>query len=107
MPAMADHRPPHLPPLPDDGLYRAILMVLVVSVMVGAVVALAGELVWHDKGIAHAGAWMALICGGLYFVFRLLGKREMRRRAAREDRERDGERGGDRGGDRGGPGGPD
>ena len=66
--------------VPQDGIFRAILIVLVVSVILGAVVALAGELVYHDKGISHAGAWMALICGGLYFVFRLLGKREMRRR---------------------------
>ena len=69
------------PLLPDDGIYRAILMVLVASVIVGAGIALLGELVWQQKAISHAGAWMVLICGGLYFVFRALGRREMRRRA--------------------------
>ena len=73
-------------PLPDDGIYRMILTTLVASVIVGALVALAGEMVWHDKGISHLGAWIALICGGLYFVFRFLGRREMRRRSERGGR---------------------
>ena len=78
-------------PLPDDGIYRAILMVLVASVIVGAGIALLGELVWLDKAVSHAGAWMVMICGGLYFVFRYLGRREMQRR---DQRARD-ENGGD------------
>ena len=84
-------------PVPQDGIYRTILMVLVASVLIGAAVALAGELVYQDKGISHAGAWMALICGGLYFFFRLLGKREMRRRAeeARAEQRRQDHEGGD------------
>ena len=80
---------PPEPPVPQDGIYRAILMVLVASVLLGGAVALAGELVYRDRGIAHAGAWMALICGGLYFFFRLLGKREMRRRAQQSRRDGD------------------
>ena len=82
---------PPQPPVPQDGIYRAILIVLVASVLLGAAVALAGELVYQDKGIAHAGAWMALICGGLYFFFRLLGKREMQRRTRQGRQERDGD----------------
>ena len=82
---------PPEPPVPQDGIYRAILMVLVASVLIGAAVALAGELVYQDRGIANAGAWMALICGGLYFFFRLLGRREMRRRAGRERDGADGD----------------
>ena len=79
---------PPEPPVPQDGIYRAILMVLVASVLLGGAVALAGELVYKDQVIAHTGAWMALICGGLYFFFRLLGRREMRRRSeqARQNR---------------------
>lgn len=87
---------PPEPPVPQEGIYRIILMVLVASVLIGAAVALAGDLVYGDKGISHAGAWMALICGGLYFFFRLLGKREMRRRAEEaraEQRRQDGDAG--------------
>ena len=76
------------PPLPQDGIYRTILGVLVASVLLGGVIGLAGDLVYKDRGIALAGTWMAVICGGLYFFFRLLGKREARRQA---ERQRDGD----------------
>ena len=69
------------PPLPGDGIYQAILVVLVFSVLAGAVLALAGELVWHNEALSQAGTWMALVTGGFYAIFRLLGAREARRRA--------------------------
>ena len=80
---------PPRPPLPDDGIYRMILMVLVGSVMVGAVIALAGELVYHNEALSHAGAWIAIVSGGIYFVFRLLGRREAERRARLDQQDRD------------------
>ncbi len=68
-------------PLPDDGIYRTILMVLVVSLLVGAVLALAGELVWHSPGLSQAGTWLVLASGGAYVFFRVLGAREARKRS--------------------------
>ena len=75
--------------MPNDGLFRAILLVLVVSAMLGAAIMLAGEYFLQSPEAALLGTWIAIVCGGLYFFFRLLGKREMRRRknraAAQED----------------------
>jgi len=76
-------------PLPQDSIYRAILKVLVASVVAGALLTLAGELVYHDPGIARAGAYIALVCGAIYFVFRWLGRREMRRREQERERPRE------------------
>ncbi|MCG8354047.1 MAG: hypothetical protein MI920_00610 [Kiloniellales bacterium] len=78
------------PPLPQDGIYRAILAVMVASVILGAVIALVGELVYHDKTISRVGTWAVLISGAIYFVFRWLGRREAKRQAERGDRERQG-----------------
>ncbi len=71
------------PPLPQDGIYRSILLVLVISVVIGAAVALAGELVYHDEAISRAGAWIAVLSGVIYLIFRILGRREARRQAER------------------------
>jgi threonine/homoserine efflux transporter RhtA len=76
--------PRETPPLPQDGIYRAILMVLVLSVLAGAALALLGELVWQREDMSETGTWIALVSGGLYVVFRFLGAREARRRE--EDR---------------------
>lgn len=70
------------PPLPDDGIYRAILVVLVISVLGGVIVALAGEFVLGSKAIGRAGGWLAVVSGAIYFVFRWLGRREARKREA-------------------------
>lgn len=72
--------------MPDDGVFRAILFVLVVSAVFGAAVMLTGEYVFHSRPVAHFGTGIALVCGALYFVFRWLGKREMRRRDAARTR---------------------
>jgi hypothetical protein len=74
--------PRQSPPLPPDGIYRAILLVLVVSLLAGAVITLAGELVWHSPGLSQAGTWLVVAAGGAYLFFRVLGAREARRRAA-------------------------
>jgi len=70
-------------PLPKDGIYRTILLVLVGSVIAGAILALAGESYFGDPAISNVGTGIVVICGGLYLFFRLLGRRE-----ARRDRER-------------------
>lgn len=87
-------------PLPDDGIYRTILIVLVVSLLVGAVLALAGDLVWHSPGLSQAGTWLVLASGAAYVFFRVLGAREARKRsrAAEQTPESDdgsGNRGGE------------
>ena len=66
--------------MPSDDLYRAILLVLVVSAMGGAAIMLAGEYFLHSPEVVRLGTGIALVCGALYFFFRLLGKREMKRR---------------------------
>ena len=81
---MADKTPPKTPPLPDDGIYRAILVVLVISLVIGAAMSLAGELVWHNEAISQTGGWIAVISGVIYFVFRWLGRREAKRQAERQ-----------------------
>lgn len=73
--------PRETPPLPDDALYRAILIVLVVSLLIGAVLALAGDLVWHSPGLSQAGTWLVAASGGAYVFFRILGARAARKRS--------------------------
>ena len=74
-----------------EPIYRAILMVLVASVLVGAMLTLTGESLFGSRALAAAGLGMAVICGALYWVFRLLGRRAAQRAeaAGRSDRERD------------------
>ncbi len=73
--------PRETPHLPDDGIYRTILIVLVVSLLIGAVLALAGDLVWHSPGLSQAGTWLVVASGGAYVFFRILGAREARKRS--------------------------
>ena len=67
------------PALPQDGIYRAILTVLVISVIAGAAAMLAGEYVFYSRAMTQTGTGAALICGVLYCFFRWLGSREARR----------------------------
>ena len=83
------HKPPALP---DDRLYRAILLVLLISLLAGVGVVLAGKVVLRSEAAAAAGAWLAMVSGVVYFFFRWLGRREARRRLGDQDgRERGGE----------------
>ena len=75
------------PPLPEDGIYRAILIVLVATIVIGALVAVAGDTVLANPAMERVGTGAALIGAVLYVFFRVLGAREARRRAAqRADR---------------------
>jgi hypothetical protein len=67
-------------PLPQDGIYRAILTVLVITVIAAAAAVLAGEYVFYSGAMTRTGTGAVLICGALYFFFRWLGRREARRR---------------------------
>ena len=79
--------------MPKDGLFRAILLVLVVSAMIGAAIMLAGEYYLQSQEAVRLGTGIAITCGALYFFFRLLGKREMRRRKNRDAAQEDGDPG--------------
>ncbi|MGF1608042.1 MAG: hypothetical protein ACFCUQ_01505 [Kiloniellales bacterium] len=79
----------HSPPFPDDPIYRAILFVLVLSVLAGALLALAGEAWFYDRGISRLGGWIAVVCGALYFFFRWLGRRAALR--TKNDRRAEGD----------------
>ncbi|MEE8559846.1 MAG: hypothetical protein V3S88_03955 [Alphaproteobacteria bacterium] len=72
-------------PQPGDGIYRAILWVMVATVLLGTFLAIAGETVLHNPDISLFGAIVALIGGAIYAAFRVLGAREAKRRAGRAD----------------------
>jgi len=63
-----------------DPIYRGILWVLVASVLVGAVLTLAGEALFGSRALASAGLGLAVVCGALYWFFRLLGRRRARQK---------------------------
>ena len=69
------------PPLPDNGIYRFILWLMVVTVIGGAILAIAGETLAQNPALSRLGTGMALIGGAIYAFFRWLGHREARRRS--------------------------
>ncbi len=73
--------PRNSPPLPGDGIYRAILLVLTLSVCTGVIAVLVGRLAMHNEAVSEAGLWLAMVSAGIYAFFRWLGVRETRRRA--------------------------
>lgn len=64
-----------------DGLYRAIMMVLVGSVMVGALLTLTGEMLFDSRPLANAGLGMAVLAGIAYWGLRLKARAAARRMA--------------------------
>ena len=66
-------------PLPNDGIYRSILWVLVLTVVAGAALAIIGETLLHDQAVVELGAWIAVVGGAIYVFFRWLGARAARR----------------------------
>ncbi len=62
--------------LPNDGVYRAILWALVLTVMAGAVFAIVGETVLHDPVMVRVGTGAALVAGAIHAFFRRLGARQ-------------------------------
>jgi len=70
----------------NDPVYRGILWVLVASVLAGAVLTLTGETLFGSRALATAGLGLAVVCGALYWFFRLLGKRRAAQQRDRTDR---------------------
>lgn len=67
------------PPLPQDGIYRTILLVLVVDIVAGAILAVAGDSLLQSPALSTLGTALALIGAALYVFFRFLGARQARR----------------------------
>lgn len=67
-----------------EPIYRAILAVLVASVIAGAGLTLTGESLFGSRALANAGLGMAVICLALYWFFRLLGRHAARKRQDRD-----------------------
>ncbi|GAB4362274.1 MAG: hypothetical protein Kow00114_17350 [Kiloniellaceae bacterium] len=63
-----------------DPLYRAVIAVLVASVLAGAFLTLAGEALFGSRALASVGLGMAVVCGALYWVLRLRARQADRRR---------------------------
>ena len=71
-------------PAHDEPIFRAILWVLILSVVAGVGLALTGDLVFGSETMKTTGTGIGVISGLIYFVFRWLGKREAKRRRTRE-----------------------
>ncbi len=69
-----------------DPVYQGILWVLVASVLAGAVLTLTGETLFGSRALATSGLGLAVVCGALYWFFRLLGKRRAEQRRDKTDR---------------------
>lgn len=73
--------------MPNDGVFRAILIALVITILGGALLTLAGEYYFHDEAVKSLGVGIVLTAGLVYFFFRVLGRREAKRREALAKRE--------------------
>lgn len=82
-------------PQPDaqqDSLYRAILMVLVGSILLGAILTLTGESLFGSRPLANVGLGMAVLAGIAYWGLRIKARAASRRAEAATPGD-DGERG--------------
>ncbi len=66
--------------MPQDGIYRAILWTLVLSVLAGAIFAILGATIVHSEAMVRVGAGVALVAGIIYAFFRRLGAKHDKRR---------------------------
>ncbi len=66
--------------MPQDGIYRAILWVLVLTVVAGAAVAILGATAAQDPVLVRVGGGAALVAGLIYVFFRRLGAKQDKRR---------------------------
>lgn len=69
-------------PLPQSGIHRTILWLMVANVVAGVALMLLGGELWEDPAIRRFGTWLAVISGALYLFFRWLARREAARRRA-------------------------
>jgi hypothetical protein len=60
---------------PSSPIYWTILAVLVADVVIGAVMALVGDLVMHNEAVKTFGVALAGVGAVLYLFFRVWGRR--------------------------------
>ncbi len=65
--------------MPRNGIYRAILWVLALTVVAGATIAILGETIAHSQAMVRVGAGVALLAGVIYAFFRRLGAKQSKR----------------------------
>ncbi|MEM7168651.1 MAG: hypothetical protein AAF530_00655 [Pseudomonadota bacterium] len=68
--------------MPQDGIYSAIKLVLVLTVMAGAVLTVTAESYFKNPDLGYVGTGATVIAGALYFFFRYLGRREAKKRSS-------------------------
>lgn len=73
------------PPLPSDPIYRAILMVLVVSIVAATLVSLVLQESHPD--LSRTAGWAALVFVALYLFFRTMGPKWAERSKDRSDKK--------------------
>lgn len=85
--------------MPNDPIFRTILICLGVTVIAGAVLALTGEKYFQDEGLKDLGVGIVLVAGACYLFFRIMGVRRARRekRQAKAEDTRTSESDDDRG----------
>ena len=77
---MSDPFPERPPSDPQrDGIYRTILWVLVIDVVFGVLLTIAGQTVFNSPTLSRVGFGLALLGALLYAFFRWLGVREKKR----------------------------
>lgn len=59
----------------NEPVFRIILWLAVVDILVGAALALGGELLWNRPDLSWAGTGLVVAGGLLYGLMRLLGAR--------------------------------
>jgi uncharacterized membrane protein YvlD (DUF360 family) len=74
------------PPMPNSGIYRLILWLMVATVVCGVILAIAAGTLVQDPALGRFGTGMALIGAAIYGFFRWLGAREARHQ---QDQRRD------------------
>ena len=82
---MCGSTPSRPPTRPGDGIHRAILWVMVVTVILGAVLAIIGATRLQDPALGRLGVAIAVVGAAIYAFFRILGVREARRRHDRSE----------------------
>ncbi len=67
--------------MPQDGIFRAIQIVLIATVVAGALLTISAEEVFGDPALSYVGTGAAVIAGAIYFFFRYLARREAKKRS--------------------------
>lgn len=73
--------------MPNDPIFRTILICLGLTVIGGAILAIMGEQYFQDESMKNLGIGVVLIAGACYLFFRILGVRQARRAAKQAEQK--------------------